>query len=48
MSLSAGTRLGAYEIGALLGAERDAATRPPDTMIIVLNWLEEFRRRVPN
>lgn len=43
MPLALGTRVGVYEVVALLGAGGVARSTAP----VVLNWFEELRRRVP-
>ena len=49
MTLSPGTRLGAYEIAALIGAgDMGEVYRARDTRLnVVVNWFEEVKRLVP-
>ena len=57
MTLSAGTRLGLYEITAQIGvgltpsglleADGSQAVAIADEFIVVQNWFEELKRRAP-
>ena len=44
MALATGTRIGAYEVVALIGA---GGMAPAAQTSVVLNWTEELKRRVP-
>jgi hypothetical protein len=44
VALATGTRIGTYEVVALIGA---GGMAPVTQINVVLNWAEELKRRVP-